>query len=292
MVDNVEITEEMIETIEELLKINNIKKISLSEIKVTKKIGEGGQAKVYRGTYEGSHVAVKILSEIDMKCLAHEIVILSNLNHPNIPKFFGIVLQDKLIGIVCELIYGKSLDEYQMKNIRKEDKIKILKSFGSALTYVHSINFIHRDLKPENILIENDTFNVFLIDFGIAKVITSADATKTRAKGTIHYLAPETFDISELTEEKEIISSITTKVDVWAFGCIISYLFSGSLPWCNKYKDNNVLIQKLLMKKEKFPVPVNIEDENIVKIVELATNVDFEKRASMSELQNIIENFH
>jgi calcium-dependent protein kinase len=227
-----------------------------------------------------------------MKCLAHEIVILSNLNHPNIPKFFGIVLQDKLIGIVCELIYGKSLDEYQMKNIRKEDKIKILKSFGSALTYVHSINFIHRDLKPENILIENDTFNVFLIDFGIAKVITSADATKTRAKGTIHYLAPETFDISELTEEKEIISSITTKVDVWAFGCIISYLFSGSLPWCNKYKDNNVLIQKLLMKKEKFPVPVNIEDENIVKIVELATNVDFEKRASMSELQNIIENFH
>jgi len=292
MVDNVEITEEMIETIEELLKINNIKKISLSEIKVTKKIGEGGQAKVYRGTYEGSHVAVKILSEIDMKCLAHEIVILSNLNHPNIPKFFGIVLQDKLIGIVCELIYGKSLDEYQMKNIKKEDKIKILKSFGSALTYVHSINFIHRDLKPENILIENDTFNVFLIDFGIAKVITSADATKTRAKGTIHYLAPETFDISELTEEKEIISSITTKVDVWAFGCIISYLFSGSLPWCNKYKDNNVLIQKLLMKKEKFPVPVNIEDENIVKIVELATNVDFEKRASMSELQNIIENFH
>ena len=128
--DSGDITEEIIQTIEELLKINNIKKIPLSEIKLTKKIGEGGQAKVYRGTYEGSHVAVKVLSEIDIKCLAHEIVILSTLNHQNIPNFFGVILQDKLIAFVSQYIYGKSLDEYHVKDLKFEEKIKILKSIG------------------------------------------------------------------------------------------------------------------------------------------------------------------
>jgi len=288
MVDNTEMTDEMMRTIEELLVINKIKKISLKDIKISKIIGEGGQAKVYRGLYHGDQVAVKILSEVDMKCLAHEIVILSNLNHPNIPKFYGIVLEDKVIGMVLQYIVGKPLDE-RIKDLKKEEKFKVLKSIGSALSYVHSINFIHRDLKPENILIENETFNVYLIDFGIAKVITSFDSTMTRAKGTVHYLAPETFDIAELTEDKEIVSYITTKVDVWAFGCIISYLFSGYLPWCNKYKDNMTVIQKLLMKKEKFPIPDNIDDSSIKKIIEHATNIDYKKRATMGEIQKLIE---
>jgi len=287
-VDNSQMSEEMLKTIEDLLTINKIPKIGLNEIKVSKIIGEGGQAKVYLGTYQGKKVAVKILSEIDMKCLAHEIVILSNLNHPNIPKFHGIVLESKIIGMVMQYIAGKPLDEV-IKTISKEVRMKVLKSVGSALMYVHSINFIHRDLKPENVLVEDDTNNVYLIDFGIAKVITSVDATMTRAKGTVHYLAPETFDVAELTEDKEIISYITTKVDVWAFGCIISYLFSGFLPWCNKYKDNVTVIQKLLMKKQTFPIPDNL-DENIKKVVEMATNIEYSKRATMEELGKFIEN--
>jgi len=223
-----------------------------------------------------------------MKCFAHEIVILCNLNHPNIPKFYGIVIENNTIGYVCQYIVGKPLDEI-IKKMKDEHKVKVLKSIGSALNYIHSINFIHRDLKPENILVEDETFHVFLIDFGIAKVITFSDATRTRAKGTVHYLAPETFDVADLTPNREIISDITTKVDVWAFGCIISYLFGGKLPWTNKYKDNMGIIQKLLMNKTKFPIPDNIENNEIRKIIEMATYVDFKSRASMPELQKIID---
>ena len=84
----------------------------------------------------------------------------------------------------------------------------------------------------------DDNMNFYLIDFGIAKVMTNMIDTLTRAKGTIYYLAPETLEVAELTEKEEIVSKITTKVDVWAYGCIVSYLFSGVLPWTNKYKDN------------------------------------------------------
>ena len=98
------------DTIKELMEINKIPKIHLKDIKLKKKIGEGGQAKVYRGTYKDEEVAVKVLEEVDWKCLAHEIVIISNLHHQSIPKFYGIILEDGIIGLVNKYISGKPLD--------------------------------------------------------------------------------------------------------------------------------------------------------------------------------------
>jgi len=272
------------ETIKELMEINKISKINLKDIKLKKKIGEGGQAKVYRGTLNEEEVAVKVLEEVDWKCLAHEIVIISNLHHDCIPKFYGIILEDKLIGLVNRYISGKPLDEYKLSDFKESDKIKIVKSLANSLDYIHDNKFIHRDLKPENIMIDNK-YNFFLIDFGIAKVMTNQDDTVTRAKGTIHYLAPETLEVAELTDSEEIVSIITTKVDVWAFGCIVSYLFSETLPWCNKYTDNPTVIQKVLLQKKTFPIPENIKNEKIRSIIEKCTINDFKKRISMKEIK-------
>ena len=93
----------------------------------------------------------------------------------------------------------------------------------------------------------------------------------TRAKGTLHYLAPETLEAADLSDTEDIISIVTNKVDVWSYGCIVSYLFSGFLPWCNEYKDHEVVIQKLLLTKKEFPVQTNIYDENIIKIIKIST---------------------
>lgn len=283
------------ETIKELMVINKIAKIPLKDIKLKKKIGEGGQAKVYRGTYNGEEVAVKVLEEVDWKCLAHEIVIVSNLHHDCIPKFYGIILDEGIIGLVNKYISGKPLDEYNISEFNEKQKIKIAKSLSNALNYIHSNNFIHRDLKPENIMIDTD-LNFFLIDFGIAKVITNTIEMATRAKGTIHYLAPETLEVAELTESEEIVSIITPKVDVWAFGCIVSYLFSEKLPWCNQYLDNPAVIQKLLLTKKPFPVPVKeinkdkyTHAEDIVKLIQMCTVNDHTKRCDMKAVKVITD---
>src|SRR5690349_8396284 len=92
------------DTIRELMEINHIKKISLNSVKLEKKIGEGGQAKVYRGKHGDEEVAVKVLEEVDWKCLAHEIVIISNLQHECIPKFYGIILDEGIIALVTQFI--------------------------------------------------------------------------------------------------------------------------------------------------------------------------------------------
>ena len=78
-----------------LNKINDIQKIHMNELLLTKLIGEGGQAKVYEGYYQNHHCAITIFQKIDWKSFMNELVILSNLSHSNIPKFYGIVEEEK-----------------------------------------------------------------------------------------------------------------------------------------------------------------------------------------------------
>jgi serine/threonine protein kinase len=131
---------------------------------------------------------------------------------------------------------------------------------------------------------------LFLIDFGIAKICTNIDNIITRAKGTIYYLAPECLDATDYDEQKDIISLITTKVDVWGFGCILSYLYSGYLPWCeDENEKSSLVIQKELVKKKPFPIPKNITDQKMIKLISLATQIETDDRADMTTLMGILD---
>jgi serine/threonine protein kinase len=281
-------TESFIQTVQKIEDINHINKIKLQDLKILNKIGEGGQAKVYMGTYENHKVAVKVMKNVDYKCFAHELVILAFLEHKNIPKFYGIVREPDVLCLVFEFIEGKTLDKYKVTEFTKDQKYNIIYQLACCLEFIHSRKFIHRDLKPENIILGKDGF-IYLIDFSIAKVLTNAEYTLTRTKGTLNYLAPECLDPSEMSEDREIISKVTAKVDVWAFGCIVSWFFSGFIPWSDKYNDSPAIIQQILLKQYPFSIPNNIKDNNIIKIIQMATEVDSNKRASMTEIKNIME---
>ena len=281
-------TENFLQTVEKIVDINHIKKIQLEEVKLIKKIGEGGQAKVYMGEYDNKKVAVKLMKNVDYKCFAHELVILALLDHENIPKFYGIIREKNVLSLVFEFIEGNTLDQLKIEYFTTQQKYNIIYQLASCLEYIHTKNFIHRDLKPENIMLDNQ-FKIHLLDFSIAKVITNAEFTLTRAKGTLNYLAPECLELSEISEDQQIISKITSKVDVWAFGCIVSWLFSGYIPWSDKYKDLPPVIQQILMKKLPFSIPKNIKDENVIKIIEMATEVDVNKRKSMKDIKDLMD---
>ncbi len=281
-------TENFLQTVEKIVDVNNIKKIKLEQINLIKKIGEGGQAKVYMGTYENQKVAVKLMKNVDYKCFAHELVILALLEHENIPKFYGIIREKNVLSLVFEFIEGKTLDQFKITDFTTEQKYNMIYQLTSCLEYIHNKKFIHRDLKPENIMLDNQG-KIHLLDFSIAKVITNAEFTLTRAKGTLNYLAPECLELSEISEDQQIISKITSKVDVWAFGCIVSWLFSGYVPWSDKYKDLPPIIQQILMKKLPFSIPKNIDDKNIIKIIEMSTEVDVDKRKNMKEIKDFLD---
>ena len=211
-------TENFLQTVEKIVDLNHIKKIQLEEISLIKKIGEGGQAKVYMGTYQNQKVAVKLMKNVDYKCFAHELVILALLDHENIPKFYGIIREKNVLSLVFEFIEGKTLDQFKISDFTSEQKYNIIYQLTSCLEYIHSKKFIHRDLKPENIMLDNQG-KIHLLDFSIAKVITNAEFTLTRAKGTLNYLAPECLELSEISEDQQIISKILT------FSSILSIMY-------------------------------------------------------------------
>ena len=280
---------EMKNIINSLIEINKINKILMSDLVILKNIGEGAQSKVYEGYYNRNHCAIKMLHNVDYKSFMSELVIMSHLNHPSIPKFYGIVNDDKNISIVTEYIKGETLDNIKLLDLNYDTKLKIIKDIGNVLEYMHVNHMIHRDLKPGNTLIDSNN-KTYLIDYGIAKICANKKNVMTSTKGTLNYLAPESFEIKNLTENEEVISIVSPKVDVWAFGCLISYIFSGEIPWEKELNgNNNIAYFKQLINQKDFPIPASISNmPKICELIKLCTIIDENRRISMTELNDIL----
>ena len=278
--------------IHNLIEINNIKKISENELTFSKLIGEGAQSKVYEGYYLRHHCAIKVLKKVDYKSFMSELVIMAHLSHPTIPQFYGVVFENKNISIVTEFITGETLNN-KLSELNFTTKLNILKDIAKVLEYMHVNNIIHRDLKPENILLDKKN-KPYLIDYGISKICANKKNVLTQTKGTLNYLAPESLEVKNFTENEEVISIVSPKVDVWAFGCLMSYIFSGETPWekiLNEKKGkyySNISYFKNIINQMDFPIPNSILHlKKICELIKLCTIVDENRRISMTEVNDI-----
>ena len=278
--------------ISNLISINNIKKISENELTFSKLIGEGAQSKVYEGYYIRHHCAIKVLKKVDYKSFMSELVIMAHLSHPTIPQFYGVVFENKNISIVTEFITGETLNN-KLPELNFTSKLNILKEIAKVLEYMHVNNIIHRDLKPENIILDKKN-KPYLIDYGISKICANKKNVLTQTKGTLNYLAPESLEVKNFTENEEVISIVSPKVDVWAFGCLMSYIFSGETPWekiLNEKKGkyySNISYFKNIINQMDFPIPNSILHlKKICELIKLCTIVDENRRISMTEVNDI-----
>jgi serine/threonine protein kinase len=180
-------------------------------------LGQGGMGSVYRAIDEnlGVEVAVKenlFTTDEYARQFRLEAVILANLRHPNLTRVTDhFVIGDQGQYLVMDYIDGEDLRQRMERigNIPEEEVVKIGAEICSALSYLHSRKppVLHRDLKPGNVKITPDG-HVFLVDFGLAKVVqSSSQQTTTGARAmTPGYSPPEQYGTARTDPRSDIYS--------------------------------------------------------------------------------------
>ena len=200
----------------------------------------------------------KLNDDIKKRCILREIEILKKLNHQNISKLYDIIITDKQILLIQELVNGVSLRDFYNKEIRNqqnisENKFKILtlifKQIFSAFDYIHKKYISHRDIKLENILITKN-YDIKIIDFGFG-IYNPRNYLQKFFCGTPNYMAPE------IVMKKEYIGE---KADIWSLGILLYKLFCADFPF--KGKNERELYKNIIRGKYRIReyVPLCVKD--------------------------------
>ncbi len=163
-------------------------------------VGMGGMAVVLRAedTVMNRIVAIKILNdeyngnEQAETRFIDESKAVAMLSHKNIVNVYDVAIYPDMKYIVMEYVDGITLREYLDKQgvlPWNEACIYILQILR-ALEHAHGKGVIHRDIKPQNIILQK-TGDIKVMDFGIAKIPTTEDASSEKAVGTVYYISPE-----------------------------------------------------------------------------------------------------
>ena len=132
-----------------------------------------------------------------------EIDVLRSLKHPGIPRYLDSFQMDEGFCIVQEYKIAEPLSK--PRSFHPEDIKTIATRILKILIYLQNRvpPIIHRDLKPANILVD-ENLNVFLIDFGFARVGDGEVGVSSVVKGTLGFMPPEQLFKRQLTEASDL----------------------------------------------------------------------------------------
>ncbi|EFN58114.1 hypothetical protein CHLNCDRAFT_142454 [Chlorella variabilis] len=184
-----------------------------NEIIFHEKIASGAFGDLFRGSYCGQDVAIKILR--------NEVAIMRKVRHKNIVQFIGACTQKPNLCIVFEFMSGGSVYDYIRKAgpLRVGAVLKIAVEVCRGMDYLHKRKIVHRDLKAANLLLD-ETGTVKIADFGVARVMDHT-GIMTAETGTYRWMAPEVIEHNPYKE----------KADVFSFGIVLWELLTARIPY-------------------------------------------------------------
>ena len=204
---------------------------------IMSKVGAGGFGLVYkaRDIQNGDRlVAIKEVSLLGLHPQAmieattsfqREVSVLSQLDHPNLPRLYEYIQTPGHWYLVMDFIAGETLEEYQSKtpkgHLPLSEALDIGMQLCLVLDYLHSQQppIVFRDLKPANIM-RTPTGQLYLIDFGIARYFKPGQAKDTVALGSHGYAAPEQYGKAQTTP----------RADIYSLGAVLHQLLTARDP--------------------------------------------------------------
>ncbi|MFN0245604.1 MAG: protein kinase domain-containing protein [Kofleriaceae bacterium] len=205
-------------------------------------IGQGGMGIVLAATHLtlGKLVALKIMrpdlavDPLATQRFVREARAASQLRSEHIARVIDLdTLDDGAPYIAMEYLEGDDLGAVLALRgtLPIHEAAVYIAQVCDAIAEAHASGIVHRDLKPANLFLTHraNTPCIKVLDFGVSKILAGGPLaddvadTDTRAiVGSPHYMAPE-----QLVSAK----SVDPRTDIWALGCILFELVSGTSPF-------------------------------------------------------------
>jgi tRNA A-37 threonylcarbamoyl transferase component Bud32 len=206
-------------------------------------LGQGGMGSVYRvENVEDKHeYALKTLNDPTVSAVSwlrfqKEAKAVEMLDHAAIVKIhdFGLV-DDRQPFFVMDLFHGETLSHVIKTSgpMPLEKALDVFIEVCLGLGYAHTQGVVHRDIKSSNIMIAQPEkqsqapVRVKIVDFGIAKVMTTKEAeslnlTRTgEVFGTPFYMSPE----------QCLGLALDQRADIYSLGCVMFEALTGFPPF-------------------------------------------------------------
>ena len=198
-----------------------------------------GFGKVYEAYQGATPKILKVLKQKHnenpkvIELFQQEAAVLSQLNHPGIPKvpsdgyfqFTSSSCTEPVHCIVMERIDGLDLKQWMRQQgnqpISEKQALNWLKQVADILHLVHQKNYFHRDIKPANIMIRS-TGQLVLIDFGTARELTYTYLAEVGCGGNVTKISSVGYTPPEQEKGHAVPQS-----DFYALGRTFVYLLTG-----------------------------------------------------------------
>lgn len=237
--------------------------LGIGPYELLERVGVGGMGEVWRARHRtlGRLVAVKLIragtlgvsaddDRVALGRFEREARVAASLRSPHAIQVqdFGVTPEGTFFQVM-ELLDGLDLQALVERFGAQPPGrvVGLLRHAADALTEAHQLGFVHRDVKPSNLfLCRLGTRGDFLkvLDFGLARPAAS-DVHVTRTGG---------IPGSAATTAPELLRSDppTDKADVYALGCVATWLLAGRLPFAA-----TTAIEMVVAHLEKAPAPLD-----------------------------------
>jgi eukaryotic-like serine/threonine-protein kinase len=174
--------------------------MNIGRYQLIEKLGQGGMGVVHRAfdTLLQRVVAVKLISGSveagpeQRERFFREARAAGQLSHRNIITIHDLGEHEGQPYLAMEYLEGEDLQRRLARPDRMSlaHKVDLAIEVCEGLEYAHVRGVIHRDIKPANIFITTHG-TARILDFGLARLVTSELTNSNMMMGTVNYMAPE-----------------------------------------------------------------------------------------------------